>query len=323
METTVGQTATRPAAAVGHAAGASYVEWSAVFAGAVLAAAASFVLLTFGTAIGLSATSAWPQSGLSTKTVATLAILWGLMQQIGAFMAGGYVAGRMRTRWSESGDEADFRDGLHGGLVWGVGVAFGALLLVVSAGAAARTGVEAAGRAGAAAAAAANDPMGAAIDTMLRPTSATAQAAPTPAAPPAAGTPASPQPSRRAPAQAPADEQRADEQRAEIARLLAAAATGDGLPAQDKAYLAQLVAQRTGLSQQEAERRVDDAVAGARQAADKARRTGVLTAFVTAAGLVISLAAAWWAALKGGNHRDNAVPARFAFTSRRRTTVPS
>src|ERR1700745_1653133 len=91
----------------------SFVEWGAVLAGAVLAAALSFVLLTFGTAIGLSATSPWPNSGLSTKVVASIAVFWILAQQIGSLMAGGYVAGRMRSRWHESGHEAEFRDGLH------------------------------------------------------------------------------------------------------------------------------------------------------------------------------------------------------------------
>jgi hypothetical protein len=317
---TLGQTATRAPTGAGYVPAVSYVEWSAVFAGAVLAAAISFVLLSFGTAIGLSTTSAWPHSGLSAKTVASLAVLWALVQQIGAFMAGGYVAGRMRTRWAESGDEADFRDGLHGGLVWAVGVTFAALLLILSAGAAARTGAEVAGRAGAAAAASTNDPMGSVMDTLLRPT-APAQAAPTPAQPPAAAASPAPQPSRRAAA---ASQPPTDEQRAEIGRLLTTATGSDGLSAQDRAYLAQLVAQRTGISQQEAETRVNNAITGARQAADSARRAAVLTAFVTAAGLLISFAAAWWAAVKGGNHRDNAVPARFTFDVRRRTTsVPS
>src|SRR4029453_6082279 len=101
---------------------ASFVEWGAVLAGAVLAAALSFVLLTFGAAIGLSATSPWPNSGLSAKVIATLAVFWALAQQIGSLMAGGYVAGRMRSRWHEAGNEKEFRDGLHGGLVWAVAV---------------------------------------------------------------------------------------------------------------------------------------------------------------------------------------------------------
>src|SRR5262249_39077248 len=92
----------------------SFVEWSAIFAGAVLAAALSFILLTFGTAIGLSATSPWPDSGLSTKVIASLAVFWAMAQQIGSVMAGAYVAGRMRSRWHETGHESEFRDGLHG-----------------------------------------------------------------------------------------------------------------------------------------------------------------------------------------------------------------
>src|SRR6202521_3648143 len=82
--------------------GASFVEWGAVLAGAVLAAALSFVLLTFGTAIGLSATSPWPNSGLSVRVIASLAVFWAIAQQIWAAMAGGYVAGRMRSRWHET-----------------------------------------------------------------------------------------------------------------------------------------------------------------------------------------------------------------------------
>jgi hypothetical protein len=81
----------------------------------------------------------------------------------------------------------------------------------------------------------------------------------------------------------------------------------------NRTYLAQLVAQRAGISQEEAAKRVDEAVTGTRQAADKARRAAILTGLVTAIALMVSFAAAWWAAMKGGEHRDNAVPARFAF----------
>ena len=82
--------------------GASFVEWGAVLAGAVLAAAITFVLLAFGAAIGLSATSPWPNSGVSAKVIASLAVFWAMAAQIGAFMVGGYVAGRMRSRWHET-----------------------------------------------------------------------------------------------------------------------------------------------------------------------------------------------------------------------------
>src|SRR6476619_6745918 len=100
-----------PGASRAETAGLSFVECGAVCAGAVLAAALSFVLLTFGTAIGLSATFPWPNSGLSAKVIASLAVFWAMAQQIGSIMIGGYVAGRMRSRWHESGHESEFRDG--------------------------------------------------------------------------------------------------------------------------------------------------------------------------------------------------------------------
>jgi hypothetical protein len=217
---------------VASTANTGFVEWGPILAGAVLASAISFVLLTFGTAIGLTTTSPWPNSGLSAKFVAMLAVFWVMVQQIGAFLVGGYVAGRMRSRWREAGeDEVDFRDGLHGGLVWAVGVAIGAALLMMAAGATARTGAEAAGKIAATTAASTADPMDAVLDTMLR---SGARPAAGPAAP-AGGAPAS-----------------ATDQRREMSRILGTALTPGGISNENRTYLAQLVAQRTGLPQPEA-----------------------------------------------------------------------
>jgi len=277
----------------------SYLDWGPIIAGAVLAAALSFVLLTFGAAIGLSATSPWPNSGLSAKFVVGLAVFWTLVQQIGAFMAGGYIAGRMRARWADAPqDEVEFRDGVHGGLVWAVGVVIGAFLLVATAGAVARTGTELAGRTAVAAAGANANPMDTVLDTMLRPAAA---------APPAG------QPARAAQPAQPAQES----PRAMISRILATAVAEGTLSNENKTYLAQLVAQQAGLAPQEAETRINNALTSAREAADKARRAALLTGLVTAVSLIISFAAAWWAALKGGQHRDNLVPAAFEFARRR------
>lgn len=296
-----------PMAARTDTVGSSYVEWGAVFAGAVLAAALSFVLLTFGTAIGLSATSPWPGSGLSGKVLASLAVFWTMAQQIGSVMAGGYVAGRMRARWVESGHEAEFRDGLHGGLVWGVAVLISALLVFATASAIARAGADIAGKA-AGSVASSSDAMDGVLDTMLRPSNV-AQAA-------TAGSTGAPQgASPRARGTG------GDETRAEISRILTSSVASGSITPDNRTYLAQLVAQRTGIAQQDAERRVDNAVNSAREAADKARRAAILTGFVTAAGLILSLGAGWWAALRGGHHRDTSVPARFSFGDRRRTPV--
>jgi len=282
-------------------AGTSFVEWGAVLAGAVLAAALSFVFLSFGAAIGLTATSPWAGSGISAKTLAIIAVFWAMVQQIGSFMAGGYVAGRMRSRWGETNrDEVEFRDGLHGGLVWAVGVAIGAALFLSTAGSAAKTGADIAGKAATAAAANA-DPSAYSIDAMLRPAAGR---------PPAAGQQGA------APATTAADT------RAEVARIFAKATVSGTLPENDKSYLASVVAQRSGLPQPEAEKRVTEAFAEAnravKEAADKARRAALLTGFVTAASLVVSFGAAWWAALRGGHHRDNQIPARFNVPAQRR-----
>jgi hypothetical protein len=297
-------------------AGASFVEWGAVLAGAFLAAAISFVLLTFGATIGLSATSPWPNSGVSAKLIATLAVLWAMMQQIGAFMVGGYVAGRMRSRWHEpTQHEVEFRDGLHGGLVWAVGIVIGAALAMATAGAAAKTGIDVAGKAAGVTALSTTEPMDAVLDSMLRPT--TVAQAPSASTPPAAATPAPSALRTRSTAAS------SDETRSEMARILASAVASGALSDQNRAYLAQGVAQRSGLSQQEAERRVNEAFTAAREAADKARKAAILTGFVTAASLIISVGAAWWAAICGGQHRDNEVPARFAFGRNRRSTLAS
>src|SRR5262245_10416399 len=194
-----------PIASKVDAAGLSYVEWSAVFAGAVLAAALSFVLLSFGTAIGLSATSPWPNSGLPAKVIASLAVFWTMAQQIGSLMVGGYVAGRVRTRWHESGHQSEFRDGLHGGLVGAVGGFVRALLVVAAAGVAAKTGAELAGKA--VSLTSAGDRMDSVLDAMLRPT-ATAQSASPPAGP-------------NAPRARGANAGSLDETRTEISRVLA------------------------------------------------------------------------------------------------------
>jgi hypothetical protein len=229
-------------------------------------------------------------------------------------MVGGYVAGRMRSRWHETGHEADFRDGLHGGLVWAVGVVIGAALFLSTAGSVAKTGAEVAGGAAGAASASASDPMDAVFDSMLRPTTVAQAGTPPAATPPAAQTPA---------ARARTAASSADETRAEMSRLLASAVATGSLSGESRAYLVQIVAQRAGIPQQEAERRVDQAFNAAREAADKARRAGILTGFVTAASLLLSLGAAWWAAMRGGDHQDHSIPARFTFgDARRRTTNP-
>jgi hypothetical protein len=277
-------------------AGTSYVEWGAVFAGALTASALSFVLLTAGGAIGLSLIS--PYSGESyTKTAASIAVFWSVAVPILAFLMGGYLAGRLRSARAEaSPEEVQFRDGMHGVLVWSLSVVAGAMLAFLAAGAAATSGAQVAALSN--------------RDTVVAPAIDTLFAAAAPAAAPADTA----QPGAPAPTAAPVTGERAavpdSEARATITRtLIAAAANGKITPAQ-KRTLAQIVAERTGISQAEAEKRVDQAYADAVSALDTARKATVLAGLVTATALLVGLLAAWFAAQNGGRHRDENVPAR-------------
>ena len=124
-----------------NAAQPGYVDWPAIFAGAALAAAASFILGTFGAALGLSLASPIEGEGLRPAGVLIAVGLWSVWMTVSSFMAGGYVAGRLRRRVSDSTEhEVDIRDGSHGLIVWAVGVIFGALLLASGTLATARIG---------------------------------------------------------------------------------------------------------------------------------------------------------------------------------------
>ena len=273
----------------------NFVDWGAVLAGAAIASALSVVLLTFGSAIGLSFTSPWSDGRLSAKWVASLAVFWTLSQQIGAAIAGGYVAGRMRSRWAGTAEhEVEFRDGLHGGLVWALSVIISTIVLVSASSLIGKTGAEIAGRA------TSNfGPTDYYTDVLLREQTAVARPAGVAVGPTAAGGPYSSN----------------AETRAEALRIMGRSVANRTLADADRTYLANLVSRRTGLPAAEAEKRVNDTYAEAQRAiketADIARRAAVLTGFVTAAALLVSLSAAWWAAQRGGHHRDNSVPARF------------
>src|SRR5665647_2240239 len=125
----------------------SYVEWGAVFAGALAATAITFVLLTAGASIGLSLLSPYPAHSYG-RAAASLAVFWSIAVPILAFLSGGYIAGRMRLAWGDtSSDEVQFRDGIHGLLVWSLSVVAGGLLAFLAALTAAQTGGQVAARA--------------------------------------------------------------------------------------------------------------------------------------------------------------------------------
>jgi len=113
----------------------SGVSWAAVFAGAFVAAALSLILLALGTGLGFESVSPWANQGASAPAVGKSAIIWLIVMQIIAASMGGYLAGRLRTKWANiHTDEVYFRDTAHGFLVWAVGLVITAAFSGVSRG---------------------------------------------------------------------------------------------------------------------------------------------------------------------------------------------
>ena len=260
----------------------SYVDWPAIIAGIVLASAISLVLISFGSAVGLNFLDFGYGDGPNPIFVGIAAASWFLWVQISSFMAGGYLTGRLRRRYFDATeDESDLRDGAHGLLVWAGAAILGAVIAVGGIGAAANAVGSAAATVTTAASNVAEDavdPNAYFVDTLFR-------------------------------SDQPADATLA---RDEAGRIFAQAALGDGtVPDEDRAYLASVVAANTGLAPEEAQARVDQVIANveaARQeaieAARIARNTAIVGAFLLAASLLISAIGAYWAAQKGGSHRD-------------------
>lgn len=264
----------------------SYIDWPAILAGAVIATAISFVLLTFGSGIGLSMVSAEPGSGVSLFWLAIVAALWLLWVQISSFMAGGYLTGRLRRRHGDGTEhETDVRDGSHGLVVWAAGVVFSGLIAFAGLGGLASTATTAVTTMGAGVATVADDIAdqfagdGIIVDRALR------------------GGP------RAQPV--------GEETRGEVGRILFDAALEGEMSEADRDYLVSIVAARSNLSQEEAEERVDELAnqaaeieAEAREMAETARAIGIVATFLTAASLLISAVGAYFGATLGGKHRD-------------------
>jgi hypothetical protein len=252
-----------------------FLNWPAVIAGAILAAALSLVLIAFGSAIGLSVASTAPTWRDTSASVAVLSGLYLLLTAIVGFGFGGYVAGRLRTRWTSTlhNDFVEFRDGTHGLVSWALAVVISGIAAAIMAATIASKAVPpaAAPTANAGEALIAYD-----LDRLFR--------------------------SDKRP------QGDISYSRAEANRILLAATSREGMKPDDRAYLARVVASQTGIAQPDAEKRVDEAVGAARTAVKKARQSGVILGFSVAVSLLLGAAAAWYAACLGGQHRDTAGP---------------
>jgi hypothetical protein len=256
---------------VGHAyandSNQSGVSWPAVIAGAFVAAALALILLALGTGIGMSSISPWAGSGASGKAVAAGAIIWFVLIELLACSMGGYLAGRLRTKWvNVHTHEVYFRDTAHGFLVWAVSLVITAAFLASAA-----TSV-ATGRASAreSSAQTTNGPETYFVDIVLR-------------APNAEISPAL---------------------RNETAVIFANALREGEMPTADKSYLAKIIAAKAGVSEPEAEKRLDDDFAQARIAADAARKAVAHSLYWSFLALLVGAFSASLAATIGGKQRD-------------------
>jgi len=266
----------------------SATSWGAIIAGAVAAAALTLVLVSLGGAVGFSSISPWPSAGVSAKTFQISTGLYFVFTALIASTVGGYLAGRLRTKWTGlHGYEVQFRDTAHGFLAWGLATLAGTAFLA-SAGALLAGGTAAGMSAGS------SQPNNANADyytaMLLAPTSSAATAPPAATPAPAAST------ARQTPRPGNAAQARAI--------LAHSVLSSSDVPASDKTLLAQIVSAQTGASQADAEKRVDDTVAKAKADADAARKVAAKIAMWLTIAMFVGAFAASLAAIEGGQLRD-------------------
>jgi hypothetical protein len=253
-----------------------FLQWTPVVAGAFVATAVSVILIAFGAAIGLSIVSSSPTWRDASPALAVASGLYLLLTALVSFGFGGYLAGRLRERWTTSAhtDVVEFRDGTHGLVAWAIAVIIAGLVAAASTAGLASKAVEPA----TSPSATTGEPLIAyELDRLFRAERR-----------PAAGD--------------------LSYSRTEAGRILLAATGRQGITPDDRAYLVRLVATTTGIPQPDAERRVDQAVTAATTALHKVRRSAVILGFSTAVSLLAGAAAAWYTSCVGGRYRDGVSP---------------
>jgi hypothetical protein len=277
-------------------AATSGVAWPAIIGGAFAAAALSLILLALGSGFGLASVSPWSNTGASATTFTVMTAIWLIVVQWLASGLGGYLTGRLRTKWvGLHTHEVFFRDTANGFLTWAVATVIGAAFLasaaasVVSGTATVVAGVASGAAAGASQGVAEQasqsvgtiaDPTAYFVDSLYRTDHPSANVSD-------------------------------GDVRAQSSRILLNGLRNGDVTAPDKTYLVLLVADRTGLSQADAAKRVDEVIAQAkavevkaRQAADTARKAGAYLSIFTALSMLVGAFIACVAAALGGQQRD-------------------
>ncbi|WP_434733879.1 hypothetical protein NL154_08155 [Rhizobium sp. YTUHZ044] len=276
----------------------SAMTWGPIFGGAAAAIGVTLILLLLGSGLGLTMVSPWSGQSSSLGTLGITAAIWLVVVQWLSSALGGYVTGRLRTKWAAvHTDEVFFRDTAHGFLSWALATIFVAGFLASSLTSLAGAGAQAVGSAaqavgstaavaGTAAATSSTSPLDLSTayfaDALLRPDQARAAATSNDAA-----------------------------ATSEVSRILLNGAAEGQVPDEDKAYLATIVSARTGLSEADARtrvdavlKRIDDAKAATQKAADEARKAASTTALLGSLSLLVGAFIAAAAAALGGSQRD-------------------
>lgn len=251
------------------------ISWPAVAAGAVVSCALTVVLIAFGLGLGLSVVSPWAGAGVSATTFKIGTGLYLIVIAMLSSSIGGYIAGRLRTRWiGVHSDEVYFRDTAHGLVAWAFASVLGAVLLASPLSSMVGGGSSAAVQ-GAASASRSSGPMAGYVDALLR-------------------------------SDAPASQQRnASETRDELDRLLVSGfRNGSDLKPADREYVSKVVARQTGLSQADADKRINEVVTQAKSDFDATRKATAQLAFWLTASLLVGAFCSSLAATEGGGLRD-------------------
>jgi hypothetical protein len=253
----------------------SDIRWSAVFAGAVCGAGLAAVLDAFGGAIGLAVSSTAPTWRDASFALAFLSGLYLILTALVSYGFGAYVAARLRTPMTLTGDMRELRDGYHGLVVWGLMTVATAVLLLIAANGLQRLAAPSGAGAGPSASVGGENIIAYDLDRLFR------------GARPGGDM---------------------TQLRAEAARILLTTSSHRGMLPDDRTYLVRLVEGVTGLAPADAQARVNDVSARAKQNIDRARNSGVIVAFMTAAAALLGAIAAWFASMAGGRQRDGIVP---------------
>jgi hypothetical protein len=266
----------------------SAVSWPAIFAGTAAAVASTLILIALGSGLGFASISPWANAGASATALGAATAIWLIVVQWISSGLGGYLTGRLRTRWvGTHTHEVFFRDTAHGFVTWAVASLILTLVLasatsgIIAAGAHAGAKLASGAAQGAASSAQSGTTLGAYdVDALFRSAHPDANGA-------------------------------ASDGHAEATRILTKGLTAGDVPAEDRTYLATQIAARAGISQDDAQKRVDDVIGQvkaadmkAREAADAARKAAATAATLAALSMLIGAFIACAAAALGGHERD-------------------